>query len=210
VSQVCPEGASGPGIFLNRVKAGDADCHFLRPVPRLSNRLLEESWLRVDGISGTSAGAMNAVGGGRHEHGFRIARQPARDRSAVRRGGTQGEKLAAEAALGRIRARIADVEHKSPATEMQFSILDPWSRHLFMALCRRYGLKPYRYHRQRRSTVVLGAPRSVIDQLLWREFSHRDADLQTYLHEVTMKIIREEVFADASDADEVTGALPPT
>jgi NTE family protein len=25
------------------------------------DRLLEESWLRIDGISGTSAGAMNAV-----------------------------------------------------------------------------------------------------------------------------------------------------
>ncbi len=56
--------------------------------------------------------------------------------------GTRGEKLAAEAALGRIRAKLAELERQNPATEVQFSIADPWSRHLFMALCRRYGLKP--------------------------------------------------------------------
>ncbi len=44
--------------------------------------------------------------------------------------------------------------------------------------------------------------------MLWNEFSDLNADLQSYLHEVTMKIIREEVFADAGDADEVSGALP--
>jgi hypothetical protein len=122
--------------------------------------------------------------------------------------GTRGEKLAAEAALGRIRAKLAELERQNPATEVQFSIADPWSRHLFMALCRRYGLKPYRYPRQRRSTVIVRAPRSFIDQVLWNEFSDLNADLQSYLHEVTMKIIREEVFADAGDADEVSGALP--
>jgi hypothetical protein len=32
---------------------------------------------------------------------------------------------------------------------MQFSMPDQWSRHLFLALCRPYGLKPYRHYRQR-------------------------------------------------------------
>jgi hypothetical protein len=36
-----------------------------------------------------------------------------------------------------------------PVAEMQFSMPDQWSRHLFVALYRRYGLKPYRYHLQR-------------------------------------------------------------
>jgi hypothetical protein len=42
---------------------------------------------------------------------------------------------------------------------MQFSMPDQWSRQLFMALCRRYGLKPYRYSRQRYTTVMLRAPK---------------------------------------------------
>ncbi len=122
--------------------------------------------------------------------------------------GTAGERLAAEAALERVRARLAELERQNPAAEMQFSISDPWSRHLFMALCRRYGLKPYRYHRQRRATVMVRAPRAFVEQVLWPEFSDLDIVLQRYLREVTMKIIREEVFADTSDAEEVPGALP--
>ena len=43
---------------------------------------------------------------------------------------------------------------------------------------------------------------------LWREFADLNSDLQAYLQEVTLKLIREEVFADTSDAQEVPDALP--
>jgi hypothetical protein len=123
--------------------------------------------------------------------------------------GTAGERLAAGAALERVRAKLAEQQRQEPPVEMQFSVPDPWSRHLFIALCRRYGLNPYRLHRQRRTTVMVRAPRPFVEQV-WREFIGLDADLQAYLHEVTMKIIREEVFADTSDAQEVPEALPAT
>jgi hypothetical protein len=122
--------------------------------------------------------------------------------------GTAGERLAAEAALARVRAKLAELERQDPAAEMQFSMPDQWSRHLFVALCRRYGLKPYRYRRQRRTTVMVRAPRRFVEQVLWPEFRDLDHDLQAYLHEVTLKVIREEVFADTSEAQEVPEALP--
>jgi hypothetical protein len=122
--------------------------------------------------------------------------------------GTAGERLAAEAALQRVRARLAELEQHDPAIELQFSMPDRWSRHLFMALCRRYGLKPYRYHRQRRTTVMVRAPRRFLDEVLWREFCELDVALQAYLMEVTLKVIREEVFADTSDAQDIPEALP--
>ena len=100
------------------------------------------------------------------------------------------------------------MERDDPATEMKFSFADQWSRHLFIALCRRYGLKPYRYHRQRRTTVMVRAPRRFIEQVLWREFCDLDVDLLAYLQEVTLKLIREEVYADTSDAAEIPDALP--
>jgi len=123
-------------------------------------------------------------------------------------GATAGERGAAEAALGRMRARLAELERQDPPSEMQFSLPDPWSRHLFLALCRRYGLKPYRYHRQRRTTIMIRAPRRFVEQALWPEFADLDRDLQAYLQEVTLKLIREEVYADTSDAEEVPETLP--
>jgi hypothetical protein len=122
--------------------------------------------------------------------------------------GTEGERIAAEAALERIRARLRDEARHEAAIEMQFSVPDQWSRHLFLALCRRYGVNPYRYPRQRRSTVVVRAPRAFVETILWPEFRELDAELRSYLQEVTLRVIREEVYADTSDAPELTQGLP--
>ena len=73
--------------------------------------------------------------------------------------GTPGEREAAGAALDRVKARLAEQTRRDPPIEMQFSMPDGWSRQLFVALCRRYDLKPYRYHRQKRTTVMLRVPR---------------------------------------------------
>jgi hypothetical protein len=122
--------------------------------------------------------------------------------------GTAGERMAAEAALERVRARLGEAVRQDPPIEMQFSLPDQWSRHLFVALCRRYGLKPYRYPRQRRTTVMLRAPNGFINGVLWPEFTELDRVLQNYLRDVTLRVIREEVHADASDAEEAPEALP--
>jgi hypothetical protein len=73
---------------------------------------------------------------------------------------------------------------------MQFSMPDQRSRHLFLALCRRCGMKPYRYYRQRRNTVMVRAPKRFLAQVLWPEFSELDQALQAYLHQVTLRVIR--------------------
>lgn len=75
--------------------------------------------------------------------------------------GTAGERLAAEAALQRVRARVEELARHDPPIEQQFSLPDQWSRHLFLALCRRYGLRPFRYRRQRRNTVMVRASRGL-------------------------------------------------
>lgn len=122
--------------------------------------------------------------------------------------GTAGERVAAEAALRRVQSRLAELERVDPPVEMQFSMPDQWSRRLFVALCRRYGLKPYRYRRQRLTTVVLRVPRGFVDQVLWPEFGELNQALVNYLNEVTLRVIKKEVHADASEAPEVPQALP--
>ena len=116
--------------------------------------------------------------------------------------GTPGERDAAEAALERIRARLRSAEQTAEPVEMQFSLGDPWTRQLFVALARRYGLRPYRLHRQRRTTVMLQAPEPFIREVLWPEFEQLSAALTGYLTEVTERIIREEVHGETGEAEE--------
>jgi hypothetical protein len=118
--------------------------------------------------------------------------------------GTQGERAAAGAAAERIRARLSEAGRIETPIEMRLSVPDPWSQRLLVALCRRYGLRPYRYPRMKRQTIIVKAPRSFIEGVLWPEFEQINAALAEYLLAVTERVIREEVFREAGDAEEVS------
>lgn len=120
---------------------------------------------------------------------------------------TTGEREAAAAAIDRVRKALVAAEQVEPSTEMQFRNLDRWHRKLFLALCRRYGLKPYRYRCQRYSTITLRAPRSFLNNTLWPEYLEIQRALDEYLEEATERIIRDEVFGDDEEAEEIAGSL---
>ena len=116
---------------------------------------------------------------------------------------TDGERVAAGAAAERIRERLGLAAGKEKQIEVKFSISDTWSRQLFIALCRRYGLRPFRYRRMHRQTIIIRAPNSFVEQVLWPEFEELNAALTAYLSEITERVIREEVHSETGDADEV-------
>src|SRR5258708_19898189 len=107
---------------------------------------------------------------------------------------TTGERDAAAAALNRIRAALSAAEKSERTIEMNFRLPDRWGRRLFLALCRRYGLRPYRYPRQRYSTVVLRAPESFIKETLCPEYLEISRALDTYPTQATAPIIPQAIF----------------
>lgn len=117
------------------------------------------------------------------------------------RPGTEGERRAAENASNRIRARLTALEEIEPAVEFRFSLADAWSRSLFIAVLRRHGLRPYRYHGQRRTTVMVRVVKSYVDATLWPEF----LQLQTVLHEhfeaVTKRVIAQAIGTEDGDVE---------
>ncbi len=119
---------------------------------------------------------------------------------------SDGERDAARAAAERIRARLAEVRTREPDIEIFYALPDPWKRKLFLALCRRYGLRPYRKHRQRYSTVQIVAPASFHHQTLWPEYVALAEELEKHLEEITERVVREAIHGDVSEADE--GAEP--
>ena len=68
---------------------------------------------------------------------------------------TAGEREAASAAAERLKAKLAEASRIDPPVEMKFTMPDQWSARLFIALCRRYGFRPFRYARQRNTTIRL-------------------------------------------------------
>jgi hypothetical protein len=150
----------------------------------------ENKWLRICNSFRTVSGATCVS---------RLSRNDAKTEGAA----TEGERVAAGAAAERIRDRLGQAAGKEKEIEVKFSISDIWSRQLFVALCRRYGLHPFRYRRMHRQTIIIRAPKSFVDQVLWPEFEELSAALTAYLSEITERVIREEVHGETGEADEV-------
>jgi hypothetical protein len=121
-----------------------------------------------------------------------------------------GEREAARRAAERIRARLAELRGREQDEVLVYSLPDPWKRKLFVALCRRYGIKPYRESGRRYSTVLVRAPKTFQGQTLWPEFLALSKELHAHLEELTERVIREAIDEDVSEAAEAAApkALP--
>lgn len=116
---------------------------------------------------------------------------------------TEGEKIAAEQAKDRILERLKQWAKKDPPIEFRFRMADIWSRKVFVALLRRYGISPYRYSGQRYTTVMAKVPKGFVDETLWPEFQEIDETLQNYLSDVTDRVVHQVIHQDHSEAEVV-------
>jgi hypothetical protein len=113
-----------------------------------------------------------------------------------------GEREAARRAAERIRERLAELRGREQDEVFRYSLPDPWKRKLFVALCRRYGLKPYREPGRRYSTVLLRVPKTFHARTLWPEFLALSEELHAHLDDLTERVIREAIDEDVSEATE--------
>ncbi len=116
---------------------------------------------------------------------------------------TEGERDAAENALQRMRDRLKKVQEADPPVEFKFTMADLWSRKLFVALLRRYEIKPYRYYRQRYTTVMAKVSTKFVNETLWPEFQELNKILRSYLEDITNRVISESIHTDSSEAEVV-------
>ncbi|HEX7380014.1 MAG TPA: hypothetical protein VF278_23025 [Pirellulales bacterium] len=120
--------------------------------------------------------------------------------------GFAGERTAAATAMDRIRERLRRLQQTEKPVEMRFSMSSLWAKKLFLALLRRYEIKPYRYSGQRYTTVMARVPKRFVDETLWPEFQQLNDELSRYLNAATDRVIKAAIFADDSDAE--TRAAP--
>jgi len=126
------------------------------------------------------------------------------------RGATAGERAAAGAARDRLKARQggdADGEHE-PEVEVQYSLPDVWSVRVFVALCRKHGIRPYRYPRQRRTTVVVRVRRARFERTVATEFRTLHRELTAYVDEMVDHLIADAMRSDGDDATLEQRRLP--
>jgi hypothetical protein len=147
--------------------------------------------------------AVSGGGGGRVTESANIAARLAKLEALFARGATEGERAAAGAAIERLRARLAEAARtaREPEIEVQYSLPDVWSLKLFLALCRKAGVRPYRYPRQRRTTVVVRVQRSVFERTVMAEFDALHDELTAAFADLVDHLIADVMHGDADEAD---------
>jgi hypothetical protein len=60
---------------------------------------------------------------------------------------------------------------------------------VFVVVCERYGIEPYRVPRQRQSTISIRAPRSLIQEILWPLFEEMARMVEAWLYERTAELM---------------------
>jgi hypothetical protein len=117
------------------------------------------------------------------------------------RGATEGERAAAGAARDRLQAKLATEAHASdaPEVELQYSLPDVWSVRVFVALCRKHGIRPYRYPRQRRTTVMVRVQEARFEQTVAAEFRTLHTELTAYFNATVEHLIADAMKSDGSD-----------
>jgi hypothetical protein len=134
-----------------------------------------------------------------------LVRKLQRIEALFERPGSAGEQAAAQAAMQRIHERLLDERSTKDdqPVEYSFTVPDPWRRRLLMALLRRYRIEPYRYRRQRQTTLMAKVSKNLVDGTIWPQYEAMSRELVSYLEDATRKVISEVLQADPSEAQEV-------
>lgn len=116
------------------------------------------------------------------------------------RGATEGERAAAGAALDRLTSKLKDAP-KEDEVELKYSLPDSWAVRIFVALCRKHGVKPYRYPRQRRTTVMVRVLPDAFERTVMVEFKTLHRELVAYFQETVDHLIADAMKSDGDDTN---------
>lgn len=132
-----------------------------------------------------------------------IADRLAKLEALFARGATEGERAAAGAAIERLQARLEPEDaaaRDEPEVELQYSLPDVWALRLFIALCRKAGVRPYRYARQRRTTIMVRVRPSAFDRTVMAEFNALHRALTDTFGEIVEHLIADAMHGDGDDS----------
>jgi hypothetical protein len=97
----------------------------------------------------------------------------------IERASSEGERQAALLAKERILSRQTQLP-----MEYRVTLKSIWQKTLFVALCKKYGFRTYRYHRQKFTTTMVHISPAVMDELLWPEYLKHSEMLQELIQDI--------------------------
>lgn len=118
---------------------------------------------------------------------------------------TEGEKNAAILAKGRLNKKRQE-ELELEKREYTLYTPDNWHKKLLLAICRKYGVKPYRYKGQKYTTIMVNINEKFLNEVLWEEYLEYGKHLETLVEDITNEVIRK-IHEDEEEEMIIRGRL---
>ncbi len=116
-----------------------------------------------------------------------------------------GERQAAEFAKQRLQEKIT-----SQPIEYTVRLHSRWEKKLFVAICRKHGLRTYRYMRQKHTTAMVRVSTPFMDLVLWPEYNKYAGILRKLTDEISTDLISKIHLVKEEDETIIAGELPVT
>ena len=123
----------------------------------------------------------------------------------IDRASSDGERQAAEQAKQRLRDRLYEDKNARPK-EYQVSSQSKWEKKLFTAVCKKNGFEPYRYARQKYTTTMVRVSKSVMDDVLWPQYTKYTALLREMVDTIALDLI-DKIYTDDKEETIIAGEI---
>ncbi len=122
----------------------------------------------------------------------------------IDRASSEGERQAAELAKQRLHNRI-----KENPIEYRVSSHSKWEKRLFGAVCKKNGFNPYRYARQKYTTTMVRVSKSIMDDVLWPEYTKYTALLREMVDEIATDLV-DRIYTGDKEETIISGEITCT
>lgn len=123
----------------------------------------------------------------------------------IDRASSDGERQAAELAKQRLHDRLHEDKNARPK-EYRVSSHSKWEKKLFTAVCKKNGFHPYRYARQKYTTTMVRVSKSVMDDVLWPQYTKYTDLLREMVDTIALDLI-DKIYADDTEETIIAGEI---
>lgn len=120
---------------------------------------------------------------------------------------TPGEKAAAAQALANVQNKLESYRKEDHEIEWTLRVSNYFEKRLLKAILGKHGLSSYRYHGQRHTTLKVMATESMMNKVIWPQYTEMSKVLRSYFDEVTDDVIKKAMGQDETE-DEVRQESP--
>lgn len=123
----------------------------------------------------------------------------------IDRAASEGERQAAEMAKQRLNERLKD-DINQRVIEYRITSHSQWEKKLFAAVCKKHGLLPYRYSRQKYTTTMVRAHKSFMDEVVWPQYQKYTTILRDMVDAISLDLI-DKIYVGDKEETVIAGEI---